>query len=90
MKAWMNLHGLLEAIAGPWICFRDFNELIDESKKEGGKRGGSPIPSYLKNLLFDLRAVDLGFVGNRYTWSNKRWGRDSIRERLDRGIANII
>lgn len=65
MKAWMNLHGLLEAIAGPWICFGDFNELIDESEKERGKRGGSSIPSYLKNccsilvqLIWALLGID--------------------------------
>uniref|UniRef100_A0A2N9I5P8 Reverse transcriptase domain-containing protein n=1 Tax=Fagus sylvatica TaxID=28930 RepID=A0A2N9I5P8_FAGSY len=34
-KAWVNLHGLLESIDGPWMCFGDFNVLIDESKKEG-------------------------------------------------------
>ena len=88
-KAWVNLHGLLESIDGPWMCFGDFNVLIDESKKEGGKRGGSSIPSYLKELLFYLGPVNLGFARNKFTWSNKRWGRNSICERLDRGIPNI-
>jgi hypothetical protein len=32
--------------------------------------------------------VDLGFVGNRFTWSNHRSGSANIRERLDRGFAN--
>lgn len=40
-------------------------------------------------MLFNIGAVDLGFSGNSFTWSNKRWGKDCIRERLDRGIANI-
>lgn len=33
--------------------------------------------------------VDLGFVGTKFTWCNKRPGFTNIRERLDRGIANI-
>lgn len=33
--------------------------------------------------------VDLGCVGTKYTWCNKRPGFANIRERLDRGIANI-
>ena len=47
------------------------------------------MPNYLKNLLFELGAIDLGFAGNKFTWSNKRWGKGSIRERLDRGIASV-
>lgn len=33
--------------------------------------------------------VDLGFVGNKFTWSNHRKGRANIRERLDSGLANL-
>lgn len=33
--------------------------------------------------------VDLGFVGKKFTWCNRRSGFANIRERLDRGIANI-
>ncbi len=63
--------------------------MIDDSEKEGGTAGSSSTPSFLKELLFYLAAVDLGFVGNKFTWTNRRWGRHAIRERLDRGIANI-
>jgi hypothetical protein len=51
--------------------------------------GNSSAPNYLKDMLFDMGAVDLGFTGSKFTWHNKRWGRHAIRERLDRGIANI-
>jgi hypothetical protein len=61
----------------------------DDTEKDGGKSGSSSTLSFLKNFLFDLSAVDLGFFGNRFTWSNKRWGRHWIRERLDRGFASV-
>ena len=89
LKAWINLRALLETIQGPWLCCGDFNVMMDDFEKEGGVCGSSSIPSYLKDIMFDLGAVDLGFAGNKFTWSNRRWGRNSIRERLDRGIANI-
>ena len=41
-----------------------------------------------ENRIFELGAVDLGFTGNGFTWS-RRWGKNSITERLDRGITNI-
>ena len=31
----------------------------------------------------------MGFTGNKFTWSNNRWGKHSIKERLDRGISSM-
>lgn len=31
---------------------------------------------------------DLGFMGSPYTWSNNRWGKARILERLDRAPGN--
>jgi hypothetical protein len=39
--------------------------------------------------MFELGAVDLGSSGNNFTWCNKKWGKDCIKQRLDRGIPNI-
>jgi hypothetical protein len=32
--------------------------------------------------------INLGFVGNPFTWCNNRQGLDSIKERLDRGVGS--
>ena len=58
--------------------------MIDLVEKEGGRIGYSSAPNYLKNILFDLGAKDLGFSRNKFTWTNKRWGPNCIKERLDR------
>ena len=51
--------------------------------------GSFSTPNYLKDMLFNLGVVDLGYSRNKFTWHNKSWGRHAIRERLDRGIASI-
>jgi hypothetical protein len=51
----------------PWTCIGDFNVVLDCSEKEGGRVGSFSSPNFLKDLLFDLGAVDLGFVGNSFT-----------------------
>jgi hypothetical protein len=89
-KAWTNLLALLESIVGPWMCFRDFNMVFEAKEKVVGRIGSASGTNYLRNLMFELGAVDLGFSGNRFTWHNKRWGNGCIRERLDRGITNIL
>jgi exonuclease III len=88
-KAWENLHALLHTLDEPWLCFGNFNVIIDDSEKLGGRLGSSSAPNFLRELLFDLGAVDLGFSGNKFTWRNNRWGKGSICERLDRAIASM-
>jgi hypothetical protein len=83
--AWENLHALLESLDGPWVCLGDFNTILEDSGKEGGNAA-----NFLRELLFNLGAVNLGYTGNKFTWCNKRLGKCCIRERLDRGIANGV
>ena len=70
------------------MCFGDFNVVVEDYEKGGGKRGSSLAPNFLKELLFDLGTIDLRFASNKYTWWNKRWGTKAIRERLDRVITD--
>jgi exonuclease III len=88
-ETWENLGAVLESIEGSWVCIGDFNMIVEEEEKEGGKPGCASAPNFLKDLIFYLGVVDLGFSGNKFTWTNKRWGKNSIRERLDRGLSNI-
>ena len=88
-KAWENLSALLESHQGPWACLGDFNFVLNEEESFGGKKGSSSSNNYLKDLMFDFGAVDLGYNGNKFTWAKGKWGNASIKRRLDRGIANI-
>ena len=88
-KAWENLHALIQSLNNPWMCFGDFHVMVEEAEKEGGIRGSTSAPNFLKELLFDFGAVDLGHSGNKFTWWNKRWGKGAIKERLDCAISCI-
>lgn len=55
----------------------------------GSKRESSSASNYLKELMFEFRAIDLGFTDSKFTWAKGKWGNASIKRRLDRGIANI-
>lgn len=80
---------LLESHQGPWMCIGDFNYVINEEEVSGGRKGCSSATNYLKQLMFEFRAIDLGFSGNKFTWAKGRWGNASIKRRLDRGIASM-
>lgn len=66
----------------------DFNEPLVDEDKFGG-RGVSINQSLLfKECLDRCRMVDLGFLGPRYTWTNKRDSNNLILERIDRFFMN--
>lgn len=88
-KAWGNLFALLESRQGLWAVMGDFNFIVNEEEQLGGIKGGSSAINYLKELLFELNAVDLGYSRNKFTWARGKWGKASIKRRLDRGMANI-
>ena len=88
-KAWGNLFALLESHQGLWAIMRDFNYIVNEEEQLGGNKGGPSATNYLKELLFEFNAVDLGYSRNKYTWARGKWGKASIKRRLDRGVASI-
>lgn len=56
------------------------------------KQGGRPQPYHLlqgfTEAVSDSGLVDLGFVGEKYTWERSRGSANWIQERLDMGLAS--
>jgi hypothetical protein len=73
---------------GAWLLLGDFNFILSSSKKSGGHAFGNSGHKAFADFVHFNALVDLGFVGNRFTWSNHREGSFNIRERLDKGLAN--
>uniref|UniRef100_A0A2N9J6I4 Reverse transcriptase domain-containing protein n=1 Tax=Fagus sylvatica TaxID=28930 RepID=A0A2N9J6I4_FAGSY len=71
------------------VMLGDFNNIVRGSKKQGGSSFGARSSKSLQNFMNDVRAIDLGFCGSKFTRSNRRAGLANIRERLDRGICNV-
>lgn len=71
-----------------WICVGDFNEISHHDEKIGGRRKDQRMLDAFNSLMGDLQVDDLGFQGQRWTWTNNRSGAERICERLDRILAN--
>ena len=54
------------------MCMGDFNYVISEDEVSGGRKGFSLATNYLKELMFEFRAIDLGFSGSKFTWAKGR------------------
>lgn len=86
---WKEMRQLAPDDNTPWLCLGDFNDIVRQNEKQGGRKvmaSGSPrLHQFTQSMGF----VDLGFVGFRFTWCNKRPGLANIRDRLDLGISNM-
>lgn len=73
-----------------WLRIGDFNEVLCGEDKFGGSQVNINRALEFKACFDFCSFVDLGFVGPKYTWTNKRQLTDLILERIDRCFANPL
>jgi hypothetical protein len=73
----------------PWMCVGDFNEVLVPFEKLGGNLRQQSLMQAFQHTLDACELTDFGFLGPKYTWSNCQEGSALIREKLERGVANI-
>ena len=72
----------------PWICGGDFNEILNPSEAEGGSERSLSDMLLFRETLDWCDLMDMGYVGPKLTWDNRRSGNANIQVRLDRFVAN--
>ena len=79
---------IIDSFSGLWMLIRDINSIVVNFEKKGRIPNVGGSSKYFTSFVDQVGAIDLGFSGSKYTWSNKRSGWANIRERLDKGICN--
>ncbi|XP_019253812.1 PREDICTED: uncharacterized protein LOC109232496 [Nicotiana attenuata] len=88
IQLWDSMYHLASSMESPWLVGGDFNVILSEEEKYGGR------PVYLSEVedlahCVDTYALyDLGFKGSLYTWWNERSDVDCIYKRLDMFFTN--
>ncbi|KAA3474108.1 reverse transcriptase [Gossypium australe] len=73
----------------PWIVCGDFNEIMYGLENKGGLPREEKRMEAFCNALEDCRLIDVGYTGSWFTWERGNLPETNIRERLDRGAANV-
>ena len=87
-------HGwtLLRRLAGlsslPWLVGGDFNEILMLDEKLGGGGRQESLMANFRTALADCGLKDLGYLGPKFTWNNRRASPHFVQERLDRCVGN--
>ncbi|XP_070007321.1 uncharacterized protein LOC142165479 [Nicotiana tabacum] len=89
LTLWENLRSMFDNYKGPWLIGGDFNDVLTQDKKWGGRNISRNRTSRFWLCINYCNLIDLEFKGCRYTWSNHRNRRHGlILERLDRCLVN--
>ncbi|KAF5475845.1 hypothetical protein F2P56_007609 [Juglans regia] len=87
-SSWKLLQAINPVHPLGWLCIGDFNEILFIGDKSGGAvRAFNQIESF-RDTVELCGLSDLGFVGNKFTWSNGRHGASFTKEMLDRAFGN--
>lgn len=70
----------------PWLCAGDFNEILQQSEKEGGRDRPHNKMKPFRDVLDKCGFMDLGFVCFPFTW-HKHYTGYKVWERLDWAVA---
>ncbi|CAL9012522.1 unnamed protein product, partial [Prunus brigantina] len=84
---WTYLDVVYDVAKLPWLVAEDFNEIIVDSKKKGGRPTHSQTS--FANWISRNHLMDLGFFEAEFTWCKKNDHGETIWERLDRGLCSI-
>ena len=71
-ESWDLLCSLHRQSSLPWLCAGDFNEIVKQSKKSGGRLRPHNQMQQFREFLNECGFMDLGFKGFPFTWS-KHW-----------------
>lgn len=86
---WILIRTLCTGDNKPWFVGSEFNEILNNSEKTGGRpRAPAPMATF-NSALTESGLSDMGYTGCPFTWSKNRVSPWTVRCRLDRVCANV-
>ena len=71
-----------------WCVIGDYNEILTNDEKVGGRVRSEGQMDLFRQVLVKGSLFDLGWRGDKFTWSNRHEDESFTKERLDRVLAN--
>ncbi|KAG7543566.1 Endonuclease/exonuclease/phosphatase [Arabidopsis thaliana x Arabidopsis arenosa] len=86
-QVWMELTEAALLREAPWFLTGDFNEIVDNSEKEGGPVRAEGTFVDFRSFISECDLYDLKHSGNALSWRGNR-GTHVVKCRLDRAMGN--
>ena len=88
LNFWRMIENMVLSFSVPWVIIGDLNCIKRMDEKRGGRSTSGSSDNCLKDFISNTGAIDLGFTGPSFTWSNRCEGLANIKERLDQCLCN--
>ncbi|GKV19445.1 hypothetical protein SLEP1_g29706 [Rubroshorea leprosula] len=82
-RSWALLRELATKSSLPWVIGGDFNDILDQEEKRGGKPQPEWLLSGFQEAVVDCELTEVWMIGFPYTWT-----RGGVEEKLDRILAS--
>lgn len=66
LKLWHNLKSVADSMNLPWVVMRDFNDVINQQEKKGGRLIDLNRVTKFKEMLDYYSLTDLGYSGSYF------------------------
>jgi hypothetical protein len=87
-RMWSSLCDLKASTTLPWCVIGDFNEALWQHEHLSICPRQENQMAAFRDALMICGLNDLGFIGLPFTFDNQRSGRNNVRVRLDRAVAD--
>ncbi|TYJ37050.1 hypothetical protein E1A91_A05G349500v1, partial [Gossypium mustelinum] len=87
-QSWDMLRRVKSMVNEGWIMGGDFNAILNNSEKEGGRRKPRTLMDDFCDVLEELSLTDVKTPNGWFTWTNNREGTRLVKERLDRFVIS--
>ena len=86
-ESWDLLCTLTTVSSLPWVCIRDFNDLLAAHEKRGKNEHPNWKLQGFKQVVVDSGLSDIGMEGYQFTWERSKGTENWVEERLDIVLA---
>ncbi|KAL9675743.1 hypothetical protein QQ045_003949 [Rhodiola kirilowii] len=87
-NSWDLLRSLRRGSTTPWLTMGDFNEVAFSWEMKSNRDRHQWQMRNFRQCLEDCGLMDVCFIGETFTYSNRRRGDYEVKARLDRFVAN--
>ncbi|PPS12817.1 hypothetical protein GOBAR_AA07819 [Gossypium barbadense] len=87
-QSWDMIRKVKSTVKEGWIVGGDFNVILNNAEKEGGRRKPKSSMNDFCDILEEMLLVDVKTRNGWFTWTNNREGSNLIKERLDRFLIS--
>ncbi|KAB1998914.1 hypothetical protein ES319_D12G123600v1, partial [Gossypium barbadense] len=88
-SSWDILRRVGESVREEWVIGGDFNAILNDAEKEGGRKGLRAQMNEFKAVMDEMALVDIKPDSGWFTWVNNREEGRLIKERLDRFLTSV-